>query len=77
MRCALSDPGSCVSLFVWWRAVKHFVVRNIVKCLSNEVSVNIFLVLCDVCWLWYGFQDTCVMSVRCICFLSVGRCVAS
>lgn len=30
------------------------------------VCVNVFLVLCDV-WSCYGVQDTCVMSIWCVC----------
>ena len=34
--------------------------------------MDVFFVLCDVCWWWYAVQDVGVVSVWCVCYLSVG-----
>lgn len=47
--------------------VMYFAVRKIVEGLSSEESVKVFLEL----WLWYGGQDSCVMFMKCVYFLSV------
>lgn len=36
--------------------VKCLVVMKIVHSSFSEVSMNVFLVLCDVCCLWYGVR---------------------
>lgn len=69
VRCTLQTGKLCLyTADVWWRGVKYFVVRKTVE--SSEVSVNLFLLLCDICWLHYEVQDTCVKYIKCVCFLS-------
>ena len=43
----------CTAYVGWW-GVEYLVVRKVVECLSSEVCVNVFLVLCSVSWLWQG-----------------------
>ena len=46
-------------------------IRKIVECLSGEMSVYVFFVLCIVCGLWDGVKDVCIVSVWGIFYLSV------
>ena len=41
----------CAAYVGWW-SVEYLVVWKVVECLSGEVCVDVFLVLCDVSWLW-------------------------
>lgn len=37
-------------------------MRKVVERLSSEVNVNMFLVLCEVCMLWYGVVVVCLCN---------------
>lgn len=39
---------------------------------NSEVGVNVLFVLRGDFGLWFGVKDTCVVSMECVCFLSLG-----
>ncbi len=52
------------------RSVKYFIVGKSVKCLSGEVCMYVFFVMCHVCWWWDSVEDVGIVSFGCVFNLS-------